>query len=72
MNAHNYNQGGILGAKLLEEISVNGPGTAKQLGEAIGLDFDRVIGKLIGMRRDGLLTTLSANRTYCVWGLADW
>jgi hypothetical protein len=65
-------QTGILGAKLLEEIANNGPGTAAQLAKAINEDAGFVFAKLVGLRRDGLLLPFSANRgEYTIWGLKN-
>jgi len=64
---------GILGAKLLEEFTVNGPGTVKQLAEAIGADPGEVFSKLVGMRRDELVIPLNTyDFKYTVWGPANW
>ena len=69
MNATNP-QAGILGAKLIEEITKNGPGTVAQLAKAINEDAGFVFSKLVGLRRDGLLLPFSANRgEYTIWGL---
>ncbi len=54
--------------KITAEIKANGPGTAKQIATAINDDANAVIRKLIGMCKDGDVSSLSSQR-YQVFGL---
>lgn len=62
-----------LGCKIAAEIRANGPGTPKQIAEAIDANLGSTIRKLIGMEKDGELVVFRAKcGRYPVFGFANW